>query len=813
MMIRFLIALAFSFSVLAKGQNAPRSFNTVTEMLAANPNSAVTNAVVFGRNSKGDGGDGSFYYSASSSATTNKLTIFKPNNYSGRWIRVWDGVNANVEWAGAFPDDGIDDAPAIQATYDYLWSLHRGNVRLNRGGIYDIGSTLYARYRVNLIGQEGWKITELMSSSPSTDTYLLGGPAQLKMMDSMESNLIELYAPDGYLRQTEILEDGTTGEGRFADVSFQNIVFRGNINATGNGIWHGIVGRQKWCVNVSNCGFIYFKGNFIHLWDVNYGSFRDIWAKGLANQKPSLGMFVYSTADSTFDNITAGGFQGPAIWFNGSSTWWNLSSQLFLYNSFTTNTVFPASSVATTGVFTFPASIPISTGQQIELRTDGTLPTPYTDTQLYWAVRLSSTTYGIHTVYSQATNGVYLTNSAGSGTHYFTIGPASGLYMSGGARNNSFGTLRVDQHSGPGLYVRDADANIFAAVTSSRNTGSDNGETVYENDKAGVLVDKGADNNFVNATINDSTYGFATRGNASGNILNGVFHTVTVARTNGSSSVNNEYLKLPSNNAVAWGDSTTQTALALSGNASGVRILTLERPTVGKIGFGVASGTLTVYDESNARTINQLTYDGTTYRLKFGLDQASPSEARIVGNSGTGTDASAGDLVLQPGSGTGAGTTGGRIRIVLPIVGTTGTSLQSAGYRGGWEREGQFGFYSFASDPTIGLAAGQMWHNGTIGQFKGYSASKTYLFDTSLSNSATWDIPSLTTLANSSTTITVTGAAVGDLVVVSPAMPATGVVVSGDVTSADTVTIRAHNTTGGTIDPASATFRVRAIRQ
>lgn len=83
----------------------------------------------------------------------------------------------------------------------------------------------------------------------------------------------------------------------------------------------------------------------------------------------------------------------------------------------------------------------------------------------------------------------------------------------------------------------------------------------------------------------------------------------------------------------------------------------------------------------------------------------------------------------------------------------------------------------------------------------------------SLSGSATWDIPSLGTLANSSTTVSVTGAAVGDQVVVSPAMPSAGIVVSGDVTSANTVTLRAHNTTSGTIDPASTTFRVRVIKQ
>lgn len=87
-MIRFLIALVFSFSFLANAQNSPRSFNTVTEMLAANPKTAVTNAVVLGRTARGDGGDGMFYYNASSTAKTNLDTVFKPNSYSGRWVKI-----------------------------------------------------------------------------------------------------------------------------------------------------------------------------------------------------------------------------------------------------------------------------------------------------------------------------------------------------------------------------------------------------------------------------------------------------------------------------------------------------------------------------------------------------------------------------------------------------------------------------------------------------------------------------------------------------------------------------------------------------
>jgi hypothetical protein len=113
----------------------------------------------------------------------------------------------------------------------------------------------------------------------------------------------------------------------------------------------------------------------------------------------------------------------------------------------------------------------------------------------------------------------------------------------------------------------------------------------------------------------------------------------------------------------------------------------------------------------------------------------------------------------------------------------------------------------------LSLSDGQEWFNSTSGQFRARAASKTFNFAITLDGSATWDISSLGTLANGSTTLTVTGAAVGDEVVVSPSMPSAGVIVAGDVTSANTVTLRAHNTSSGTIDPASTTFRVKVIKQ
>lgn len=79
--------------------------------------------------------------------------------------------------------------------------------------------------------------------------------------------------------------------------------------------------------------------------------------------------------------------------------------------------------------------------------------------------------------------------------------------------------------------------------------------------------------------------------------------------------------------------------------------------------------------------------------------------------------------------------------------------------------------------------------------------------------SATWDPPSLADGAQQSTTVTVTGAVVGDMVhnpTFSNAL--SGTQLWGEVTAADTVTVYHRNDTGGVVDLASGTLRVRVLR-
>lgn len=81
-----------------------------------------------------------------------------------------------------------------------------------------------------------------------------------------------------------------------------------------------------------------------------------------------------------------------------------------------------------------------------------------------------------------------------------------------------------------------------------------------------------------------------------------------------------------------------------------------------------------------------------------------------------------------------------------------------------------------------------------------------------LSAIATLDFPSIAADSSADLTVTVTGAAVNDLVQLGlPASPASGINFKVFVSSANTITVRAQNDTGMAIDPASASYRVSVM--
>lgn len=78
--------------------------------------------------------------------------------------------------------------------------------------------------------------------------------------------------------------------------------------------------------------------------------------------------------------------------------------------------------------------------------------------------------------------------------------------------------------------------------------------------------------------------------------------------------------------------------------------------------------------------------------------------------------------------------------------------------------------------------------------------------------SATYDPPNIADGASASTTVSVTGAVVGDLAFATFSLDLSGMNVFAYVSSADTVTVVFENETGAPIDMASGTLRVRVVK-
>lgn len=78
-----------------------------------------------------------------------------------------------------------------------------------------------------------------------------------------------------------------------------------------------------------------------------------------------------------------------------------------------------------------------------------------------------------------------------------------------------------------------------------------------------------------------------------------------------------------------------------------------------------------------------------------------------------------------------------------------------------------------------------------------------------LTSSVTYNPPSLTTLTQATTTVTVAGAALGNWADASFSLDQQGITVTAYVSAANTVTVVFFNGTAGTLDLASGTLKAR----
>lgn len=103
--------------------------------------------------------------------------------------------------------------------------------------------------------------------------------------------------------------------------------------------------------------------------------------------------------------------------------------------------------------------------------------------------------------------------------------------------------------------------------------------------------------------------------------------------------------------------------------------------------------------------------------------------------------------------------------------------------------------------------------DGTVITSSWMNVADAFIYQRFLTGSATYDAASLADGVGASTTVTVTGAALGDFALASFSLSTQGMIVSASVTSTDTVTVRFQNeTAGAAIDLASGTLSALVIK-
>lgn len=122
---------------------------------------------VLGYSSEGDGGGGTFFWNASSTATSDGATVVLPTGYTGtgRWIRQFQG-SVNILWWGADKTGATDSSTAIQNAHNYAVANGYLSVYFPPNSTYLINSTI--TWSMNVSGwTDGFTLIETTSTTLS----------------------------------------------------------------------------------------------------------------------------------------------------------------------------------------------------------------------------------------------------------------------------------------------------------------------------------------------------------------------------------------------------------------------------------------------------------------------------------------------------------------------------------------------------------------------------------------------------------------------------------------------------------------------
>jgi hypothetical protein len=296
---------------------------------------------------------------------------------------------SSLNTATSFTDSG----PAIQAALDYAKSAGIGAVTLG-GGQYFSGQQINVPTRVSLVG--------VAPSQWSGESPRMNNPVKLSLLWSATSvtNLVSINAANSdttYRNLNTTFGDGSYGTNYFTGASVRNLWLDASAvrYATPLDIY------KVSNVTADNLSLQQWDGPMFRVYQGNGIEINKIHAtRSIGVMRPP---YVMQTSDSYVTDCDYGGFEGVGLFLYGNK---NKINGNFIWNAQAFSTALTAPTVDT-GADTFTsASYRFYTGMPVRFSANGgTLPSPLSESTLYFVVRVDADTFGVNSQYDQGAAG------------------------------------------------------------------------------------------------------------------------------------------------------------------------------------------------------------------------------------------------------------------------------------------------------------------------------------------------------------------------------------------------------------------------
>lgn len=235
---------------------------TIASLKSLSPQGNLTLVNVLGYYSANDGGGGTFYFDASSSAVDNGGTIIAPGSVpsSGRWLRIYSD-ELTPDMFGAVHDGVTDDQSVFEVTADVCYL---------QGLVFKIPKKLYylSSWRINgftagLQIEGSGPQTKLTFGAEAYGLLIDGGTRKLVMKD------LQLSFPNAVAQDCFRL-GSNAGSSQAYECSFHNIYMQGN---SASSLQRGLVIEQAYIHQFYDCWILNFGYNVTFKTEANSCNF------------------------------------------------------------------------------------------------------------------------------------------------------------------------------------------------------------------------------------------------------------------------------------------------------------------------------------------------------------------------------------------------------------------------------------------------------------------------------------------------------------------------------------------------------------